>query len=76
MPWYPKKTGNAGEQECPVCSGTGKRVDAVTKKERDCVLCIGHGYVPQKFIEKGNAIPIRMTRYEMDRIMNVIDQTK
>lgn len=24
---------------CPVCNGTGKRIDANTHKERDCVAC-------------------------------------
>lgn len=71
MAWYPKSTNVKGEQVCPVCSGAGTRRDAKTGKKRACVLCKGTGTVKSK----GNAVVKYMSRYDMDRIVNVIDQT-
>lgn len=71
MAWYPKQTEIKGEQVCPVCSGSGTRRDAKTGKQRTCVLCKGEGVVKQK----GNAVVKYMSKYDMDRIVGVIQQT-
>ena len=71
MAWYPKQTEKKGEQVCPVCGGKGTRRDAKTGMQRVCVLCKGDGVVKQK----GNAVVKYMSKYDMDRIINVIDQT-
>jgi DnaJ-class molecular chaperone len=46
--WYPGKQQSKKQtilvrDECIICSGTGKRIDRRTNKERDCAGCKGTG---------------------------------
>jgi len=51
MPWFQKKDKD-NSVVCPVCEGTGVRIDKKTHIQRQCVLCRGAGTTPK---QKGNA---------------------
>lgn len=51
MPWHSRKIKDTKTVVCPVCEGTGVRIDKKTRTQRACVLCKGAGSTPQK----GNA---------------------